>query len=136
MNAAPEVIRERLPVWRAFSEFFLDTELDDEAIARIAGVLALSPYDDEELWNILRHEVYPACHPNLLSVAGEWAAFDDRWLMERVAPRCDRRPRFSWPCLHRWLFRDHWEKVRYRLAEIRGSKPGSAGGGSTNDQLP
>ena len=89
MNAAPEVIRDRLPVWRAFSEFFLDTELDDEAIARIAGVLALSPYDDEELWNILSAERALAI-ANIIAHADVWWLFpDDARTLRAYADKVD-----------------------------------------------
>lgn len=133
MSAPPEIIRERMPVWDAFSEFFLDTELQEDDYRRIAGVLACSPYSESELWEILRYEVYPPCHLNLLCVAGEWAMFGEDWLMERVAPRCGKRSRFTWPALHRWMFRDHWEKVRCLLHDIRSGKlngePGAAPNG-------
>ncbi len=114
---ASEMIRDRIPVWSALSEFFLDTELRDDDYRRIAEVLGRSPYSENALWEILRFEVYPPCHWNLLYVAGEWAMFGDDWLMERVAPRCGKRPRFTWPALHLWMFQDHWDKVRAFLRQ-------------------
>ncbi|MCL4853081.1 MAG: hypothetical protein KJZ78_17110 [Bryobacteraceae bacterium] len=122
MSASPETIRERMPVWEALSEFFLDTELRETDYRRIAGVLADSPYSERELWEILRFEVYPPCHFNLLCVAGEWALFGEDFLMQKVAPRCDKRPRFAWPVLHRWMFGQHWAKVGAMLRNIREAK--------------
>ena len=119
MSAPPELIRERMPVWEALSEFFLDTNLQEDDYKRIAGELARSPYSEAQLWEILRFEVYPACHLNLLCVAGEWAGFGDDWLMERVAPRCGRRPRLYWPMLNWWMLRPHWSKVRGMIQDIR-----------------
>ncbi|MCD6048688.1 MAG: hypothetical protein K0Q55_91 [Verrucomicrobia bacterium] len=119
MNPDPETIRARLPVWDALSEFFLDTELDPEDHQRIAAVLARSPYSETELWEILRFEVYPPCHPNLLCVAGEWGTFGQAWLMERVAPLCGHRPRFYWPFVYDWMFRDHWAQIRRLLLDLR-----------------
>ncbi len=126
MSASPDLIRERMPVWDALSEFFLDTELQDDDHKRIAKVLARSPYSEVELWEILRFEVYPACHFNLLCVAGEWAMFGEEWLTERVAPRCGKRPRFHWPILHWWMFRHHWRKVRDLVRGMRAGEPAGA----------
>jgi hypothetical protein len=136
MSASPELIRERMPVWDALSEFFLDTELQDDDHKRIARVLARSPYSEVQLWEILRFEVYPPCHLNLLCVAGEWAMFGEDWLMERVAPRCDRRPRFYWPMLHWWMFRHHWRKVRDLIRDIRGGEQVAAPNSRPPSQLP
>jgi hypothetical protein len=119
----PEMIRERMPVWEALAEFFLDTELQENDYRRIAGILVRSPYSEAELWEILRFEVYPPRHLNLLCVAGEWAFFGEEWLIMRVAPRCGKRPMFAWPLLHHWMFREHWEKVRYLLRAIRIKTP-------------
>ena len=85
---------ERMPVWEALSEFFLDTELDEADHERIATVLARSEHSIEALEEILNFEVYPACKWNVISLAGEWDGFGAEWIMEHVAPRKDRRPRF------------------------------------------
>ena len=119
MKPPPEMTRERMPVWSALSQFFLDTELQDEDYHHISKILARSPYSESELWEILRFEIYPACRANLLCVAGEWIAFGEEWIMERVAPRCGMRPKFRWPVLHGWIFRTHWNKVRKLVAELR-----------------
>ena len=133
MSALPEMMRDRMPVWSALSEFFLDTELRDDDHRRIADVLARSPYSESALWEILRFEVYPPCHWNLLHVAGGWAMFGDDGLLERVAPRCGKRPRFTWPLLHRRMFHEHWDKVRAVLRDLRDGKldgePGTAPNG-------
>lgn len=63
-------ILERMPVWEALSELFLDDELSQEDCQRMASVLAGSRYSVKELQEILRHEVYPACALNLICVAG------------------------------------------------------------------
>lgn len=72
MNLEPTTLATRLPVWTALSELFLDTELDAHDLARIAQVLAQSPYATSEIESILRDEVLPAFGGNLLSTAGEW----------------------------------------------------------------
>lgn len=61
----------RMPVWLALSELFLDAELLPTDIRRIAWLLDTSSYDRGALERILIEEVMPAFAPNLLSVAGE-----------------------------------------------------------------
>jgi len=70
----------RKPLWTAFSEFWLDTELADDDLQRIAHTAALSGYTIAELRDIYLYEVAPVVSPNLLTVAGEWAGFDEHWL--------------------------------------------------------
>jgi hypothetical protein len=74
----------RVPVWQALSELFLDTSFDDADRERLAASLASSPYSVAELQEILLWEVYPACRSNLFWIAGEWAGFDPRWLQDRI----------------------------------------------------
>ncbi|MNY30319.1 hypothetical protein D3C86_1644200 [compost metagenome] len=81
-----DIVAERLPVWTALSDLFLDTELLDADIQRIAEALAKSPHGVAEIADILRDEVLPAFAPNLLSLAGEWVPWSDaevRGIMER-----------------------------------------------------
>lgn len=114
----PELIQTRLTVWRALSELYLDTELKDADHRRIAAVLAALPYGVDELEEILRHEVHPACRGNLLQVAGEWAGFDDNWLRARIAPYLGRRRWWRrWPGYGRMVGED-WRAVRAYLAEV------------------
>lgn len=80
------IVDERLPVWTVLSDLFLDTELLDADIQRIAAALAKSPYGVAEIADILRDEVLPAFGPKLLSVAGEWVPWSEaevRGIMER-----------------------------------------------------
>jgi len=112
-------ITERMPVWDALSEFFLDTELQPDDHERIAKTLAASRYSETELDEILAYEVYPACKCNLLCVAGEWIGFHPDWLKEKIAPRYDRRPFLKLRFRHRWMFDRHWTKVQARIRELR-----------------
>ena len=85
----------RRPVWDALSTLFLDTDVSLMLDYR-ARVLAESPYTLDELEAILIDEVYPVCRVNLLSIAGEWAAFDPEWLEARIL----RRLRSPFRALH------------------------------------
>jgi hypothetical protein len=82
-NAA--IIQERAPVWMALSNLYLDTELQEDDYAHLADVFNKSPYSLEEIALINRYEVAPVLLPNLLSIAGEWAAFDKAWLIEKIS---------------------------------------------------
>lgn len=110
---------ERFPVWDALSEFFLDTELQEADYDRIAKTLAHSNYSISALKEILDYEVYPACKWNLCSIAGEWAGFHPDWIMERIAPRKDKRPKLRMPRLNWWMLRDHWNEVSSKIEAIR-----------------
>lgn len=111
---------ERLPVWEALSEFFLDSELDTGDHEHIASRLASSTYSIRELEDILHFEVYPACRSNLLDVAGAWAGFSMDWIMEYIAPRKDKRPKTRVPSLDQRMFQGHWNEVS-RLIEAKRS---------------
>lgn len=119
-----EQICERMPVWDALSEFFLDDELSAEDHQRIASVLARSRYTEEELHDILRHEVYPECSGNLVCVAGAWGTWGKDWIRERIAPRYDHRPRLHLPAILWSSIEKHWNAVQAILAEQRSDSKG------------
>ncbi|WP_299391453.1 hypothetical protein [Pelagibius sp.] len=113
-------IDNRLPVWVACSELCLDTELAAPDFQRIARVCAASPYSGGDLDRIMFAEVWPAFGVNLLSVAGEWAGWDETFVKERVLQRQRRRWRLPW-----WLdpvarsLRRDWAVVRKHVDAIR-----------------
>ena len=84
-------IERRKPVWAALSELWLDTELTQDDLQRIAGVMKRSGYNVPQLRDIYLFEVAPVVFPNLLVVAGEWAGFDDEWLFTQATKRAWRR---------------------------------------------
>ncbi len=127
MKATAAQIDERMPVWEALSEFFLDTELQAKDLEWIANTLASSPYPEKELSEILFHEVYPPCKWNMLSPAGEWAGFHRDWIKEKMSPLYGKRTRILFPFRDRWMFGYPWMKVRRRVSELRsGKKPNKA----------
>ena len=93
-------IERRKPVWSAFSEFWLDTELEDDELHHIARIAAASGFTISELRDIYLYEVAPVVSPNLLSIAGEWAAFDEEWLHAEARKRAEHRSL----CLRFWIF--------------------------------
>ncbi len=113
MTPADQDIENRRPVWRALSDLFLDTELQDHDLSCIARFLAESPYTSSEIESILFREVYPVCIPNMLCVAGEWEGFDHAWLEASILKHARRR----WTLanivqLSRWMIRDDWNRVK------------------------
>lgn len=121
MKTADAVIAERLPVWGALSELFLDTEIEEADLDRLAAVLAASAYAEEKLEEILRFEVTPVLKANLQCMAGEWAGFDPAWLREKLAPRIDTRPFLRWPVS--WWVRTPWRRIKSKVSDQRKSAP-------------
>ena len=80
----PEPAR-RHPVWIALAELYLDTGLGDDDLRRIAVVCATSGFSWAEIRQINYDEVAPALWPNLHSVAGEWAGWDETELLARLS---------------------------------------------------
>ena len=121
MKANEAQIAERLPVWEALSEFFLDTELQESDYERISRVLVASKYSEEKIEEILIGEVCPVCRGNALSPAGEWLGFDSEWLKKKIGPLLGKRPRFRfWFVLRNsWMYARHWKRVRNRLSKLR-----------------
>jgi len=75
---------ERLDLWRAFSDLFLDTEIGDVGFKYIARTIVESGLSKQEAENILWYEVYPVLESNLRSVAGVWDGWSDSWLLQHL----------------------------------------------------
>jgi hypothetical protein len=69
-------IERRKPVWLAISEFYLDTQLDQNDLDRITNIFKTSKYSITELKYIDFYEVAPIVGRNLLSTAGVWSGFE------------------------------------------------------------
>lgn len=70
-------------VWVAFADQFLDTETrHDLPLAALAAVEAGLSVD--EALDVWRFEVFPVVGANLLSIAGEWAGWDEAWLAAEI----------------------------------------------------
>jgi hypothetical protein len=86
-----EELQRRQPLWTALSDLWLDTELDQTDIQRIAQIATKSGYSIAELNEIYLYEVAPVVSANLLTVAGEWAGFDEGWLHTEARKRAESR---------------------------------------------
>ena len=120
-------IQKRRPVWVALSELWLDTELSTEDLERIARIMADSGLTIQELRQVYLVEVAPVVSPNLLTVTGEWAGFDEEWLCSQIIRNLRDRPRrtriWAWFPLTRgpmlYATERHWTRLvefvqRYR----------------------
>ncbi|MEP9319503.1 hypothetical protein ABKS89_20365 [Pseudomonas sp. LABIM340] len=112
----------RESVWLALSELWLDTELDDDGRAAIAGTLSISGFSMDELEAIYRLEVAPVVWANTWVTAGVWDGFDPDWLFEH----CRRNQRRRTSLWHRGRCRllrkamtaavdEDWRKIRAQL---------------------
>jgi hypothetical protein len=115
-----EDLPNRVPVWQVMSEFYLDTELDEHDIVRIAQRCAASPYSVAELDRIMFCEVGPAFAANLASMAGEWVGWSQEFVRKRVLEVY--RPWYYLIYIlnpfKRWM-RLRWAEVLKQIAAIR-----------------
>lgn len=79
-------LERRKPVWFAFSDLFLDTEINEFEIASIVRICRESKYSQAELQRILLNEVAPVVGLNLLNIfpGGNWSGFDEEWLHSEI----------------------------------------------------
>lgn len=108
---------EKMLVWIALSELFLDTELRSPDFDRLASLLAAVPFTVDELERILRLEVTPALKASLQSIVGEWLGFDEDWLAARIFEKAERETlsnRKVWR-----MVRPDWQEIRRRIESIR-----------------
>ena len=119
----PDVLHRRKPLWVALSDLCLDTEMTDGTIAYIARVIREQGFTFEEAERIGFEEVFPALIDNLYQVAGEWAGFNEEWVVQRILSQPEKR---SWGISGylrrrsvRAMLGDDWARVRkaYQDAE-------------------
>jgi len=118
-------IERRKPVCIALSKLWLDTELSEVDLGRIAEVMRRSAYSLDELRDIYLFEVAPVVSPNLLCLAGEWAGFDEGWLFAEATKRARRRSpvlrALVWLGIGRWIMTFATERHWVKLVEMMGS---------------
>jgi len=75
---------EKLKIWRALSDLFLDTEVDELNFNYIVRTISESTLSLTEVEEVLWYEVYPVLEGNLRSVAGVWEGWSDEWLLQHL----------------------------------------------------
>lgn len=114
----------RKEVWIAISEFYLDTELQETDYQWIYNVFKTSGLSLKTLKSIDMYEVFPTLQANLNSVAGEWAGFDEKWLVEVCTRNYRKRNNLIFRIVTRWrnrlsywMRKDHWVKMEELYAK-------------------
>ncbi|KAA8892777.1 hypothetical protein FN846DRAFT_981882 [Sphaerosporella brunnea] len=69
------------------SLLFLDTEVREHDIYCVARELHILNLDDTTLRNLLRHDLFPVLWGNITDPAGEWAYFEEEWLLGEIKSR-------------------------------------------------
>jgi len=75
----------RLNIWRALSELFLDTEIDNVTYHYILRTLSENNCSLVEAEKILWREVCPVLKINLNCITGVWDGWPDSWLLENLS---------------------------------------------------
>lgn len=118
-------IKERKPVWIALSDFYLDTELQDSDFQYVAKTILESPYGFEEVKKINIYEVFPVLQSNLLQPAGEWAGFNEKWLIEAIMNHLETRNSFNHLMIsinykkYGWMQENYWIRLENMYNKIR-----------------
>jgi hypothetical protein len=100
----------RVLVWVAMADHFLDTETrHDIPTTALRCVEAGLPKDEARM--VWRHEVSPAVGCNVWNAAGEWAGWDQAWLVARI-----ERRRLRWDHSLAWC---RWLRDRVGLDPMR-----------------
>lgn len=107
---------QRISVWLACSEFYLDTALSGDQITKIAQVLKSSEFLLEEVEEINLNEVAPVLARNLNSTAGEWEGFEEGWLVKKITERLNRP--FWLRIIENKLFRSYRKKLTAEYWEM------------------
>lgn len=76
---------QRLKIWRALSDLFLDTEIDDTTYKYIARTINESGLSVNEVEKVLWYEVYPVLENNFRRVDGVWDGWPDAWLLQHLS---------------------------------------------------
>ena len=113
----PANIEQRKPIWIALSEFYLDTELQESDFREIAFKIIESPYTFDEVKKINKYEVFPVLQVNLLSFAGEWAGFDEDWLVGEIITLREKKSLVRQLItvvtyqMFKWMCKNYWKKL-------------------------
>jgi len=84
---------DRVQVWEAFSELFLDSSHTDEELQWLAEIIASSPFCFQELGHIAFYEVGPPCWTNSIAwLGGEGISFGADWLIEKCMVQMKKNP--------------------------------------------
>ena len=122
---------EKIDLWHAMSDLYLDEEMTTGGYLHIADRLASSSMSLDELDAVLFNEVHPVLCWNLKAVAGHWGDFGKEWVAEQITKELKSIPKKGWIARIREkqrrteaerlkdLIRCDWEKVKLLIDVIR-----------------
>jgi len=118
-----QAIERRKRVWSALSDLYLDTELPDDSIERIVQTFINSGYSLAEIKQINYNEVAPVLGRNLISIAGEWAGFDEEWLYKAITEQIHKKkPTLHFQWIRNWyidrMTTTYWNKIEMEWRKI------------------
>lgn len=123
----PTTLKGRIPIWKALSNLFLDTELQPHDFEYAAERLRESGLSISEIEGILWNELFPALGDNLRITAGQWGYFSDAYLQKRIVgvmngsePGMGDYGLISIYATRR-IIDEAWRKVRSQLSKQRSS---------------
>lgn len=117
-------VQKRQPIWIALSDFYLDTELQVHDFKHIAVIIKSSSYSLEDVKAIDKEEIFPVLYKNLLSVAGIWSGFEEKWLVEEITKNLQKRRGLKKLMLNikyaslKWMCADYWKRLEAAYKEI------------------
>jgi hypothetical protein len=114
----------REDVWKAMAAHFLDTETR-QRLPYTAWVCVEAGLNPEAAYAIWCREIIPVVGGNLLSVAGEWAGWDDAWLISEARRRQGRRWVWPSPAVRRMAASD-WNTVAACMERLAREEDASA----------
>lgn len=113
----------------ALSELFLDIEINDDVLGRLARALAKTGLGEAELERIFIEELEPVLSANMRVAVGVWQGFDLDWLEDQIRQRAQRQQAGGLRSLldramravqGRSAARADWDKLKAMLATTGG----------------
>ncbi|WP_446750945.1 DUF7079 family protein [Stutzerimonas nitrititolerans] len=112
---------ERIRIWTALSDAFVDNEVDYPAIAR-----QLAGFERAAVKAAVFEEVAPVCYSNLQApIPPIWTAFDGTWLAEAIEGNEQVRQASTFRRIRdrifviylRYRLREEWHRIERELEE-------------------
>ncbi len=119
---------ERIRLWSALSDVFVDNEVDYAAIAR-----QLAGFDRATAKAAFFDDVAPVCYSNLQApIPPIWTAFDSTWLAETIHSTQEARRISAFRRLRdqafvaylRYRLKDEWQSIERELDRQGATNPG------------
>jgi hypothetical protein len=89
-----ENVDTRKQLWEAFSDFWLDNELQDFHFKNTVDLMTSCGYTLEKIESIFFYEVAPAVYNNLYTLpGGVWSIFDEDYLFSEIVKNIEKQDR-------------------------------------------